>query len=561
MNILGISSLDTDATAALVQDGKITFAAGEERFSRIKQHAGFPGKSIAYVLDQAGIGPDDVDAVTYPFFPWHRESWLIFRGLAGHNLRNLAKKDSLADKFFHLAYHGRFLQKATLNHRRFQKQLNDGLERLGLKDRLARIEHHDAHAAAAFYTSGLDEALIVTIDGYGSGLAGSVSVGSDEGIRRVHDVRFPDSLGVFYTQVTTALGFKPNRHEGKIVGLAAFGDAGVLFDRIYQKFSGSAKDFMYVSGMNSRLSQKLARSYSREDMAAAYQAVLERVVTDMVGAYAREYGQSNVVLAGGVAANVKLNQRIFELPEVSRIFIHPDMGDGGTAAGAALHYAALDDRGMKPYRINDVYLGPSFTDEQIRAELEKEGLPFRRYDEVEKEIAALIAQGKVVARFNGRMEYGPRALGNRSVLYHTRDPQVNDWLNKKLCRTEFMPFAPATLYEHCDECYVGTAGARHAATFMTITFDCTDFMKEVSPAAVHVDGTARPQLVREDINPSFYRIISEYHKLTGIPSIINTSFNMHEEPIVCTPAEAVRAFVQGGLDRLAIGSFIAGQSA
>lgn len=560
MNILGISSLDTDATAALVQGGRITFAAGEERFSRIKQHAGFPERSIEYVLDQAGLDPADVDLVTYPFFPWHKESRLIFRGLVRHNIRNLVKKGSPADKFVHLAYHGRFLQKATFNHRKYQRELTSGLARLGLTDKLTRVEHHDTHAAAAFYTSGLNEALIVTLDGYGSGLAGSVSLGSSAGIRRVHDLTFPNSMGLFYSQVTGALGFKPVRHEGKIVGLAAYGDPDILFERIYERFSGLPEDIMYASAMNPGFCRRLARKYSREDISAAYQAVLEKVVTDLIAAYMRKLGQESVVLAGGVAANVKLNQRILELPEVSRIFIHPDMGDGGTAAGAALFCAFKADREMKPYRINDVYLGPSFSDEEIRVQLEQAKLPFTRHDEVEKEIAGLIAQGMVVARFNGRMEYGPRALGNRSVLYHTGDPQVNDWLNKKLCRTEFMPFAPATLYEHCDECFEGTEGARHAATFMTITFDCTDYMKKVSPAAVHVDGTARPQLVREDINPSFYRIISEYHRLTGIPSIINTSFNMHEEPIVCTPEEAVKAFVQGGLDHLAIGNYIAGQS-
>jgi carbamoyltransferase len=183
-------------------------------------------------------------------------------------------------------------------------------------------------------------------------------------------------------------------------------------------------------------------------------------------------------------------------------------------------------------------------------------LPATRCHPIEPQIARLIADGKVVARFNGRMEYGPRALGNRSILYHAMDPAVNQWLNKRLGRTEFMPFAPATLMEHASDCYLDLAGCEHAAQFMTLTFDCTEKMKQTSPAAVHVDGTARPQLVTDRSNPSFYKILKEYHALTGIPSVINTSFNMHEEPIVCTPEDGVRAFLQGNLDYLAIGDFL-----
>jgi len=188
--------------------------------------------------------------------------------------------------------------------------------------------------------------------------------------------------------------------------------------------------------------------------------------------------------------------------------------------------------------------------------LQESQLAFERYDPIEPKIAQLIAGGKVVARFNGRMEYGPRALGNRSILYHAKEPEVNQWLNQRLGRTEFMPFAPATLYERRDQCYRNIDGAEYAAQFMTITFDCTDFMKKESPAAVHVDGTARPQLVTPTSNPSFYKILTEYHRLTGIPSVINTSFNMHEEPIVCTPEDAVRAFLLGSIDYLAIGPFL-----
>jgi carbamoyltransferase len=200
-----------------------------------------------------------------------------------------------------------------------------------------------------------------------------------------------------------------------------------------------------------------------------------------------------------------------------------------------------------------VFFGPQYTDAQIEDALMRAQLPFDRYPAIEPKIAALIAAGKVVARFNGRMEYGPRALGNRSILYHAKEPSVNQWLNQRLGRTEFMPFAPATLYEHRHANYQRVDGADYAAQFMTITFDCTDEMRRTCPAAVHVDGTARPQLVTATSNPGFHAILTEYYKLTGVPSVINTSFNMHEEPIVCTPDDAIRAFLQGNLDYLAIG--------
>jgi carbamoyltransferase len=364
-------------------------------------------------------------------------------------------------------------------------------------------------------------------------------------------------LGLFYAQVTEALGFKPTRHEGKIVGLAAYGKASVLFDEVYRRFNETDSSYTYVSSLNMKYCVDLAKKYQREDISAAYQAVLERVVTNMVAKYIKKYQQKNIVLAGGVTANVKLNQRIFEIKGIENIFIYPNMGDGGTGAGAALYCASILNEKMKPYKLRDVYFGPSFSDEEIKDVLDREGLRYRYSSTIEKDIAGLLSQGKVVARFNGAMEYGPRALGNRSILYHSKDPSVNKWLNKKLDRTEFMPFAPATLYEFREKCYEGVKGAEHAATFMTITFDCTDYMKKVSPAAIHIDGTARPQLVSEDINPSFYRIIKEYHKITGIPSIINTSYNMHEEPIVCTPFDAVRAFKLGDLDYLAIGNYMA----
>jgi carbamoyltransferase len=229
------------------------------------------------------------------------------------------------------------------------------------------------------------------------------------------------------------------------------------------------------------------------------------------------------------------------------------MGDGGCGTGLGL---LLTSRGVRA-PLRDVFLGPSFTEAEIRTALDQAGLSYERPANIAQEIARRLHEGEVVARFDGRMEYGPRALGNRSILYHGREPEVNRWLNQRLGRTEFMPFAPVTLWEARDRCYQGVAGAENAAEFMTITFDCTPFMRSTCPAAVHVDGTARPQLVRREVSPDYYDIVAEYEKLSGIPSVINTSFNMHEEPIVCAPREAIAAFLASNLTALAIGPFVA----
>ena len=600
MRVLGISPLDKDSTVTLVEDGAITFAAAEERFTRVKLQDGFPWQALEAAFTWAGIDGGDVDVVTYPFFTWEKETELFQRNLAaerdfideGALAASVSIRDAAArvparstpipglrspnekmEKGFakSLAYRvlanesviSRNVAKrsseqwgrdASAFHRKWQDDLENGLADLGLTGKLKRVDHHLSHASNAYYTSGFDEALIVTLDGYGSGLAGSVSIGRDGKIQRLHGVEYPHSLGTFYESVTSALGFKPSRHEGKIVGLAAYGDPQVLRDVLLARFDVESGNFRIRESNNLYFARMLAAEFPKIDVAAAYQHVLEVVATAYVTHYLEQTGIRNVVLSGGVVANVKLNQRIREIAGVERIFIHPNMGDGGCGTGAAL----LEFVGCGKLRepIPNVFLGPSFSDEAIVEALNGAQLPFTKYTPIEPKIASLVAAGKVVARFDGRMEYGPRALGNRSILYHAQEPEVNQWLNQRLGRTEFMPFAPATLYEHRHECYLNVDGGDYAAQFMTLTFDCTQKMKETSPAAVHVDGTARPQLVTERSNPSFYRILREYHALTGIPSLINTSFNMHEEPIVCTPDDAIRAFLQGNLDHLAIGSFL-----
>lgn len=601
MKILGISPLDKDATACLFIDGEVVSAIAEERLSRVKIHAGFPYKAIDEIFRLNGIGPDDIDKVVYAFADWEEESRLMHEAIQNHldiesketdspvnkAMRQLPRqpqrvygipgldeselymtKNSLykmgykllstntsASKAFSRKQAEKWARFASTDHRKWSAELNKGLEKYGLEDKLERVEHHLTHAANAYFTSGFDEALIVTLDGYGSGLGGSVSVGRDGKIERLHSLPYPTSLGEFYERVTSSLGFRPGRHEGKIVGLAAYEDPEILFNTVKTFFEGEGETLRYRQPHNYFFSRHLASTFAKPTVAAAYQKVLEIAAGDYIQPFLANTGISNVVLSGGVVANVKANQRIFELEGVKQVFVHPNMGDGGCCVGAA-QAAYSKSNELKSKKISDVYWGPEYNDAEIESALLAANVNFEHHSDVELETAKLLAEGNIVARFSGRMEYGPRSLGNRSILYHAKDPEVNLWLNKQLGRTEFMPFAPATLFEQREACYKNIEGAEHTATFMTITFDCTEKMKSDSPAAVHVDGTARPQLVSTTSNPGFHKLLSAYFNLTGIPSVINTSFNMHEEPIVCSPADAIRAFMLGNLPYLAIGSYV-----
>lgn len=559
MLILGISALDNNSCATLYEDDKVLGAIAEERLSRVKMQTGFPAKAIAELFRMTGRSPADVDYVAYPFFPWEEEARRISAGFARNAIYNAQTDTSAAAKAWHQARFTQWAARAVADHRRYNIELDRELAALGLTDKLRRVEHHLAHHASAYYCSPYERALIVSLDWYGGGIAGAVALGTPSGIERLHSFDYPHSLGLFYSQVTHALGFKVSRHEGKIVGLAAYGDANVLRDTVRGKFRIDQGDFKYASAMDDRFVADLARRHSREDVAAAWQQVLEDVVQEVIGYYVDRYETENVVLAGGVAANVKMNQRIFEIPGVNGIYVHQAMGDDGTGTGAAL-WVAKTHGGLSPdFTLPNVYLGPEYTEAEMEAALEAADVKYKKFKQPEVAIARRINKGHVVARFNGRMEYGPRALGNRSILYHCREPEVNKWLNDRLGRTEFMPFAPATLYEEREKCYRNVQGAEYTAKFMTITFDGTDFFNETAPAASHVDHTARPQLVTPDVNPSFHKIIREYQKLSGLPNVINTSFNMHEEPIVCTPEDAIRAYKLGHLDYLAMGPFLASQ--
>jgi len=566
------STYDHESGAAIIsEDGQVLAAASEERFSRKKMDGSYPFGALESVLKGNGIGPKDVQAIAFPtmtslhrltrpfgmMFPSRGYSTAIrcaLEMLGREKHVYISGKDSSEDfvSYYPLEEREPNLAPKTRNEFLLANDLNGC--------RLEKVDHHLAHAACAYFTSGWEEALIITCDGAGALLSSTVYKGSGGRLTKVGHTYMQHSLGVFWEIITTICGFNHLKHGGKITGLAAYGDPNARCYEIFKKGIKCSKlKIIYLLPGEREMDkwQILLDGYTREDIAATAQRRLEEVMTELVRNGVKATGLRKVAVAGGVFANVKLNQRINELHEVDDIYVFPEMSDGGLALGSALVTLAKGTK-LPPFRLRDVYFGPEYSDREIEEELRKEGLPYEKHPtaQLEETIADLLIQGKVIARFDGRMEYGPRALGNRSILYQATDPSVNDWLNEKLKRTEFMPFAPVTLKEHAQKCYKCIKEDQYTAKFMTITFDCTDWMKKVSPAVVHVDGTARPQLIGEDENPSYYRIVQNYYKKTGIPTIVNTSFNMHEEPIVCSPKDAIRSFKLGHLDYLAIGRFL-----
>ncbi len=573
MRVLGIGD-GFGAGCALVDEGRVRFAVSEERLSRIKNHSGyyhgFPDRSIRAALEHSGWPPESIDAVALANFAFPP---LPLRMLALHRRRPLGEKQFLDRHEFSRTLNSRLY--SLFSERRsgslaaggsvavYGAALRRKLRRdFGLDAPVRFVDHHRCHAASAYFTQPEDDALAFTLDCHGDGLSGSVSRASGGRLERLRAFPASHSLGAFYAAVTHHLGFQHHRHEGKITGLAAYGDPAVAAEDVgrmisYDDASGEIHSRLGRNQFVSieRIGRFLSREYSREDLAAAAQAHLERLVLRIVRRALAETGRHKVLLAGGIFGNVKLNQRINDLPEVGYLSVHPGMGDEGLALGAALAVAA-ESGDHRLERLPDVFLGPGFDAAEVEKALAATSFEVERVPDVARRIASELAQGRIVARCVGRVEYGPRALGHRSILFHARDPSANDWLNRKLQRSEFMPFAPATLVSQAPAFFRNLASAEQAAEFMTVCFECDPIFRESCPAVVHVDGTARPQIVTEEGQPDLFRILTAYEQETGVPTVVNTSFNIHEEPIVCSPEDALRAFATAELDVLALGDHI-----
>jgi carbamoyltransferase len=564
VNVLGIWGWSADSTgpthesgACVVSDGRLLAAITQERLSRKKNDGSYPFQAIAEVLRIAGIRESDIDMVSLAGLPPIARSrrmlqtqWELFRRSG-------------------IVLPGR-VRYALLTAKQIRRKVPEGLSAI------PRVEwgHHYCHAAAAFFTSPVERATVVTLDGIGdSSICGSIGIGEGSSLKRLHEFNGYYSPGILYSYITKAFGFRPARHEGKITGLAAYGDPDACYEEFRRllRYDSTRHEFasdhlpqLFGPGSEDRwnipLVNDLLNRFDRKDIAAALQRVLEEEVLKMITDAIEMTGVPDLVFAGGVFSNVKLNQRIRELKGVRSIYIHPGMGDDGLMVGAAyLGLRELSQRRQKPFQrefLQTVYLGPSFGEAEICETARRANLRTERSEQVEEDIAQHLAEGRIVGRFAGRMEYGPRALGNRTILADPRDRAVNDWLNKRLKRTEFMPFAPSILEEDCSRYFKGWDKDQVAARFMTVTYDVFPEVQHTCGAVVHVDGTARPQVVRAEDNPSYHRILSAYKRRTGLPIAVNTSFNIHEEPIVCTPEDAVRSFVAGCVDVLAMENII-----
>ncbi|MBL7996222.1 hypothetical protein JNM05_12705 [bacterium] len=565
MTILGIST-GHDAGAAIIIDGKIVTAINEERLNRKKMYWGFPDLSIPECLRSANIRAEQIDAVAIAGTSSTRAKPLefgyesvgffrtFFAELSNTPLTGMLMGTGIGTKATRKVFESSIFRGTS--------EIENKLKEHNITAPTHFVDHHLSHATGAYFTSGWNDCLTLTLDASGDGWCSRIYDCKDGKMQLINSIPAYHSPGFYYCYVTHILGFVALRHEGKVTGLAAFGNADATKDIFAKRISYDPKKFSFVNKggwlqAEIRILEKLLRPFSREDVAAGIQRHFEEMISQYAVDACRRTGAKRIALSGGVFANVKLNQDLWEKTNAEEIYVFPNMGDGGLAAGAAFEIYAKNHSHFRPYRFQTVYLGSEYTEAEIETALKKSGFPYSRPDNIEAAIAKLLADKKIVARFNGKMEYGPRALGNRSILYHCQDRTVNAWLNEQLNRTEFMPFAPVLLKEDAHEYLVGYDKQHdYAAEFMTVTYNVTAKCAETAPAITHVDKTARPQIVTEEINRSYYHILKEYKKLTGHSILVNTSFNMHEEPIVRTPEEAINAFAQSRIHALAIGGFI-----
>lgn len=562
MVCLGINEDFYDAGVALCENERVLFAANEERYTRRKNEGGFPHHALAGLLEFTKIDPADIKHIYLVGHMTPPMPVRIFPKL--HTLAFGARRSNeitAFKRFMDFVMFGTSVSHTSEESvlRKLTYPLLAPVTRRKLPKALRRtpitfVDHHRSHASVAWRLSGYEEVLAITADGMGDGVSMTVSrcdVG--KGPQRLWSASSRDSFGLFFETLTEAFGFIPCRDEGKITGLAAGGDPERVKEPSPFVIENGRLRYTGLHGYHgvAWARETLCKRYAREDVAAWAQHILETNVVEIARWWIRETGLHHIAVAGGVFANVKLNQRLHAMPEVDELFVNPNMGDGGLSLGAI-----CTSQEWAPRSLRTVFFGESYTPAEIEAALKHAGLAYTSSPDPEGRVAELLAQGHIVGRFDGRMEWGPRALGNRSILVRTTDRQVVDRLNTLLKRSDFMPFAPAILDEDAELYLNDVQPARHAAEFMTVCFDCTDRMKREHPAVVHVDGTARAQLVTQANNPAFHRILDEYKKRSGHGVVLNTSFNIHEEPIIRTPDEAITAFQRARLDYLAIGPFL-----
>ncbi len=556
MYILGISAFYHDAAAALVKDGKLVAAASEERFSRKKHDERFPFHAIDFCLGTEKISVKDLDYVAFydkPFIKFER-LLLTYLSYFPRGIKSFLTAMPI------------WLKQKLWTKIVIQKEL-------GFEKEILFCDHHLSHAASAFLVSPFEEAAILTLDGVGEWSTATHGIGKGTDITLMQEIRFPHSLGLLYSAFTYYLGFRVNSAEYKVMGLAPYGKP-TYYDKVRElvdirddgSFMLNMKYFEYPYGLrmtNGHFDRLFggpprvpeSRLTQREfDIAASIQAVTDEIMVKAANHLHKETGSKNLCLAGGVALNCVANGKILRETPFEHLFIQPAAGDAGGALGAAFYLYNTILRNPRSFVMEDAYYGPEYGREEIKQFLDKHGIPYTELtrEVLVKRVAELIDQQHVVGWFQGRMEFGPRALGSRSILADPRDPKMKDTLNLKIkLREGFRPFAPTVLEERVAD-YFEFKGA---SPFMLLVAQVRED-KRVIPSVTHVDGSARLQTISRTSNPLYYDLISEFEKQTGLPVIINTSFNVRGEPIVCTPLDAYRCFLRTKMDDLVMGPFL-----
>jgi carbamoyltransferase len=570
-NIVGIFSIGPNAAACLVQEGHLVAMAEEERFLRVKDHElVLPDRALEYCLKEGGIGLQDVDAIAYgwnaPLYRWRMPLGEVGRWLADNGWPEIV--GTPLQEHIYRALLGS--AEMILHHPAVVRQrLAARWQDLTLPP-LHFVPHHLAHAAGTYYCSGLERANVLTMDRNGEDKCTVLWHGEGLNLEVLQEYRLPHSLGWYYSGFTEFLGFRPQYHEGKTMGLAAYGRPDEQIAASMAKVLRLDSDGAYAvdptyfycgQGRGDAFSEKLVRLFGPprrgpgqnidqhyKDIAFAVQARLEEAVLRLVKLLTERTGLRDLCLAGGVALNCVANGKVLCSGLVDRLYVSPVSNDAGSALGAALWLSAqhgYDPRG----RMEHAYWGPGYGDDEICATLDRLGLKYERHEAIEEVVARHLTEGRAVAWFQGRMEIGPRALGARSLLGDPRDAAMRDRLNRIKGREAWRPLAPAILAEAVSE----YCEAEAASPFMAIACRVRPEKRGVIPAVVHSDGTTRPQSVGPQALPRYRRLIEAFRELTGVPAVINTSFNVQGEPLVCSVADAVRSYYGSEIDELAIG--------
>lgn len=560
MYILGLTTLG-DSAASLIKDGEIVAAAEEERFSRRKHHSGFPYNAMQYCLDEAGISIADVAHIGLYWKPW------VLRHKAMQAL-----KSAVISRDMFKARVDRGVSQVGESYLGMLKHPRRIREHFGESNfKFHFLEHHQCHAASAFFVSGFDQAAIMTWDGTGEDTTTLFSHGNDRNIRLLKRIKLPHSLGQFYSAVTNYLGFDMfEGDEWKVMGLAAYGKPEYydFFAKRVLSVNGNhdfkldirvldhhlAKYYQFSDVIQKELGPARAKgeelSQKHWDIASSAQKVLEDTALHLLSGLHEQTGSENLCMAGGVAFNSVMNGRIMTETPFKKFFIQPAAGDAGCSLGAALLVWHSRLNQPRKFRMEHAYYGPGFTTEECAAALRAAGLKFETLpdEQLLPKVAALLADGAIIGWFQGRMEFGPRALGNRSFIADPRRSDMRELLNKKVkLREWFRPLAPSMLAEAANDLF----GHPHFDPFMITVLKVIEEKRDRIPAVVHVDGTARPQTVTRQANPRYWQLIQEFDKLTGVPLLLNTSFNV-QEPIVLSPADAINTFSRASFDALVL---------